>query len=517
MGAHGPSRRTASLRVLAAATAAGLLLSGCGSDDAAPQTAELPAAPPSAAAEGELPVEIIGAADPEAFTIGEAQPAPEPGGGLYPVSDVYPVTHDGELADATLVRMALDNAVPRGTPVVVVSRTSADDPWTYLDGDLDGGRRHVEFITSDVGSFGVLAMDRASVLDAVDDDLTGVPALPAPDAAAPACVGAEAARKDGYSARSWKRKTVSWCLGDVGDGRTLRLTNAGAVPVRVTVPGATSLGTTGSPTEGTPWDAWAEAVGGPAATWLAPGRTVAYDAELEPGATLLATAQDTAKDRSVQVLRSLATTLAARLEAFGVEGAPAPRKLFAELLGERSCSRALGKDAAALLAGCAGEDSLGTLVPAAGVLLAPVLDAPVLRRALAEELDGLTEDADDVEQRILVSRDEPTFEGLVGSYAGPRRSLVVTEAGVVTEKLASATGPVIELTYQLSGATGSGATRGATATLTAVRVADPEMISGAVPEVGSTGRFALDRGVVTPPFLGTTYCTPGATKRGCAS
>ncbi|WP_445256846.1 hypothetical protein [Nocardioides aurantiacus] len=515
MGAH--RRRATTWRVLAGATAAALLLSGCGAKEAEPQAAQLPAAPPSSSPTEEQPVEVVGVADPDAFSVGEPSSPPEPGGGLYPVSEVYPVAHEGALEAPTLVRMALDNAVPSGTPVVVVTRATADAPWSYLDGDLDAGRRHVEFITSAVGEFGVLAMDRASVLAAVRDDLAGVAPPTAPTTAAAPCVGATAARKDGYTAESWKRETVSWCFGDLGEGRTLRLTNDRAVPVRVRVPGATAPETSGATTDDVPWDAWAAAVGTRGGTWLAPGRTATYDVELEPGATLLATATDDAAGRSVQALRSLSTTLAARLRAFGVEGAPAPRKLFADLLGERSCTRALGKDAAALLEGCAGEDALGALVPAASVLLAPVLDAPVLGRTLTEQLDRLADEAADVEQRIQVSRDEPTFEGLVGSYRGANRTLVVSESGVVTEKLASATGPVIDLTYRLSEVTGDAARRSATATLTAVRVGDPEMISGAVPQVGATGRFALERGVVTPPFLGTTYCTPSVAKKSCGS
>ncbi|ROR91569.1 hypothetical protein [Nocardioides aurantiacus] len=514
MGAH--RRRATTWRVLAGATTAALLLGGCGAKEAEPQAAELPAAPPSSTPVAEeQPVEIVGAADPEAFSVGEPRSAPEPGGGLYPVSEVYPVRHDGPLGSPALVRVQLDNAVPRGTPVFVISRGTAEQPWSYLEGDLDPGRRHVEFIASEVGEVGVLAMDRRAVLAAVRDDLAGVPALPAPEATSTSCVGADAAREDGYGARSWKRSTLAWCFGDLGEGRTLRVTNTRSVPVRVSVPGTEAPETTGSSPEGTPWDAWSAAVDAGSGAWLAPGRSASYDVELDPGSALLATARDDARGRSVQALRSLSTTLSARLRAFGVEGAPTARKLFADLLAERACTRAFGKDAAALVGSCAGEDALGTLVPAAGVLLAPVLDAPVLRSTLAAELDRLAQEAAGVEQRIEVSRDEPTFEGLVGTYRGPRRSLVVSEAGLVTERLAGPKGPVIDLTYQLADATGTAARRGATATLTAVEVTDPKMISGAVPKVGMTGRFALEKGVVSPPFLGTTYCTTEAAKR-CA-
>lgn len=516
MGALRPQRRTTAWRVLVGATAAGLLLSGCGAGESGstePRAAELPAASPSAAAdEGEQPVEVVGAADPDAFEIGRPTAGPEPGGGLYPVSDVYPVRHDGPLTSPALLRVALDNAVPKGTPVVVVTRSAADQPWSYVEGDLDPGRRHVELITSAVGDFGVLAMDRNAVLSSVREDLAGVEAPAAPEGASTPCVGAEAAREDGYTARSWKRSTLGWCFGDLGDGRTLRLTNQRAFPVRVTVPGVTAGAPTGSVTEGLPWDAWAEAVGGGPGTWLAPGRSVAYDVELEPGTELLATARDDVRGRSVEVLRALATTLAARLDAFGVDGVPTPRKLFADLLGERACTRALGKDVATLVEGCAGEDALGRLVPASTVLLAPVLEAPVLPRTLGAELDRLADDAGRVEQRILVSREEPSFEGLVGTYRGKLRSLVVAEDGVVTERLATAAGPVIDLTYQLSDVTGKGARRGATATLTAVEVGAPKLISGKVPKVGTTGRFVLEKGVVTPPFLGTTYCAPEVQK-----
>ncbi|WP_157682786.1 hypothetical protein [Nocardioides scoriae] len=507
----------------ACALGAGVLLAlsalaGCGGGGT-PQAAAEPrvSTSPSPTVTPDEPVEVIGPEDPASVTVGDPEPGIAPGDGLYYVSQVYPIEHEGELAQPALVRVVLDNAVPARTPVVAAARDGEDGPWRFVSGRLDTDRRHVEFITRELGSFGILAMDRASAAEQLADAFTEAadrPANPEDAVTKPECTTAAAARQDGYEARSWKRRTVFWCLGQLGDSRVLSVTNRRDVPVRVSAPGAGSLGVTGNATgDGTPWTAWTAAVGEGTGTLLLPGRTARFDADLDPGASLLLTARDDQAGRSVQVLRAATTAIATQLDAFGV-ASPRADRLFASVLAQRSCTRALGKDAEALVAGCLAEDALVDLLDTPGLVVAPLVEAPATRALLDSELTRLRDAAPKVEQRVQVSRSEPPFDALVGRYTGPTRVLTITEDGLATERLSSPAGPVIDLTYRLANPTRDGRTWTATSTLTAVKVLDRKLVSGALPRVGAPGMLTLAGGIVTPPYLATTYCTADAAEQG---
>lgn len=530
--------RAAGRPAVALLVALALLLSGCGwfAGDGEPKAESLSPAPvetePTSA-----PVEFVGASDE--LEVGEAQAPVDPGSGLYFVSQLYPVSGPA-LDQPVLARMVLDNAVPEGTPLAVAARED-DGPWTFLEARLDTDRRHVEFIASELATFGVLAVDEGSVrsawTQALDAALERDAARP-DDVASPTCENTAAAREDGvFQARGWKRKTVAWCFDLLGDQRLLRVTNQRGVPVRVTAPGAEDNGLTGElGRSDLPWSVWLETLGDGAPTpdagtapatsnltgsdtFVPPGRTLTVDVDLEPGETLVVTAADDARGRAVQLLHSLARASSDQVRRFGL-GKPDPAEVFTTWVGQRPCRRALDATgdglAAALVESCLGERSLRRAFDSVSLLLAPVLPQRQTRGEVADRLTALTQAAGRVEQRIQVLRDEPDFSALVGRFRSEGRTLEIDADGLVTESVSVDGAPVIALSYQLGEATTEGARTQAGATLRSVEVSDRRQVSGAVPQVGGTGTLVLAQGVVTSAFLQSSYCSAAARDR-CAA
>lgn len=519
-----PRHRTTRLAALLAVLA--LLVSGCGwfSGDDAP-VAE---ATPAPVEQPDPDVEVIGADDVE---VGEPVAPDAVGQGVYFVSSLYDLTGP-ELSQPVLVRMVLDSSVPDGTPLAVAARDDDGAPWRFVEGRLDTDRRHVEFIVSELGTFGVLAIDEGSIGDTLRRTATEVLARDAAEPEGvvdPTCPETAAARQDGYSVRSWKRDTLAWCFGRLGDERVVQVTNARAVPVRVSAPGAVDRGQTGATLrDGLPWTAWLDAVEAAGAsttdatasaqdtdTLLAPGRTLSVDADLGPGTTLLLTATDDPRSRSVQLLNAAVRALDAQVTAFGVvdDGAvPRPARLLETWLQQPGCSRVLGGSTRALVRGCLGERALSRAYGSASLLLAPVVATDAMPALLRDRMLALQSGAEQVEQRIQVARAKPDFGPMVGTFAGTGRTLTVTADGVVTETFNREGTKVATLTYQLSDPDEKG-TR-ATATLTAIQVLARKQLPVAEPRLGQSGTFTLTRGVATSPFLRTDYCNAERAAQG---
>ncbi|GAB3992475.1 hypothetical protein [Nocardioides marmoraquaticus] len=530
MEPHRPPARTRRGARPAAAVVVALLLtaSGCswfGDDEPATNPT------PAPVAEGEAPVEVIGAVDPDAVDVGEAQPAPETGQGYYFVSDLYPVSGP-RLDQPVLVRMTLDSVLPEGTPVTVAARADDSAPWRFVDGTLDADGSHVEFIVPELATFGVLAIDPDSVRrrlgEAVDaaleEDATR------PDDVDPAtCDDTAGAREGGYVAKSWRRSTVSWCLDRDGESRVLRLTNTRGVPIRLNAPGVADRGTTGDAVRpDVDWDAWTAAVatgaaggdgdGDGTATVLAPGQTLEVDADLEPGSSLLVTAADDARNRGVQVLHGAALGLATQVADLGLVAPrrrPDGEEVLARLLATPGCAAALGGPPARLAKACLGERALGRALDRQAPLVTPVLTPTEATALVRDRLRALGGAAARVEQRLEVSRDLPDFGPLVGRFTGTARSIVVGADGLVTESWGTAAGPALTIGYQLSDPSVAKATGTATATVTAVQVIDRAAAGARAPRVGQAGVLTLGRdGVVRSPFVGATYCNGAGAAAG---
>ena len=138
--------------------------------------------------------------------------------------------------------MRLDNALPKTTSVLAATRTTPDQPWSFLPGVLTGDQQHVEFATKRLDEFGILSLDQDGALASLQADIqAGMVSRIDRKQAKPVCAGEDAARKGGYTVAASKTKTLFWCFGLENDKRVVKVTNRRLTPVEVAHPRWTSL------------------------------------------------------------------------------------------------------------------------------------------------------------------------------------------------------------------------------------------------------------------------------------
>jgi hypothetical protein len=519
-GARTPRHSRAGTRLVvvsALAACLALLVSACGGSDVAspPSVNTLPTASASPSAPT---VTVTGLSAGVQVQISGGQPGSSPGNGLTFVTPVYALGPSGPLGATATVTMELDHAVPAGTAVVAATRESSADTWSWLPATLSKDLRHAQFTTNHFSQFGVLTLDASGALSTFKQAVrSGLVSTLAPTVARPVCQNPKGARAGGWKAASWPRKTLYWCFGLVKDKHVLTVVNRRDVPVQIAHGAATATATT-SRVKGA-WTTWLGLVGpGSNTTFLAPGGSATYDAEINPGSNLVLAAQADAKALSTRALYVAVDALVSQLRAYG-SAPPSTAQAFAVLVARPQCADALGQGSQVLVEGCLSRQRLARVLGDSTPLLAPVLTAPSLKKFWATQFTFLADqDKATDTQHIGVSREAADFGGLAGSYTGHTRVLNVSTTGLVVERLDTGTDPVIQLTYQLSGPKTIGGkkngTTTATSVITRVKVYDRAAISGKLPKVGDTGTLTLHGGIITPPYLQTTYCDTAAAAKG---
>jgi hypothetical protein len=507
----GLARALVALFVVLAVTACGVGL-GTGDDQgtARPRPSDKPLAPV------DPPVEVIGLPDDVELEVPESLPGSENGENLAFVSPVYTLMPAGALGSPVTVRLRLDNAQPPNSRMLVASRTAADQPWTYVPAVLTPDQRHVDFEATSLDQVGALAVDVEGARAGFQQDLgaaltTGIFRA----AKKPTCAGEEEAREQGHTVAASKTKTLFWCFGLEDGKRVVRVTNRRPIPVEVAHPDVPVLS---NPEPARAWAAWSRALG-TGKTLLAPGRTATYEAELEPKTELTLDAESLALGQSMRLLQAGVTALTLRLAKFGTAPANVP-KTVSTFLAMPQCAKALGKGSDAMVTGCFSGAKLTRVFGSRARLVAPLIADPAITLFLRRQASDIGLRAKTTErQRILVRRAAPDFRGFTALWSGPRRLLSIDAEGQVTELVTDETGAaIIKLSYQLEDPEREADVASAKATITAVKVSRPKLVSGRVPRVGDAGTLRVRKGVVTPPFLKTTYCTPAAAKRGsCAT
>lgn len=503
----GLSRALVTLVVVLAATACGM---GNGGVVVPPKTGNAPSVP------ADPPVEVIGLPDDVDFVVSDAQPGVENGENLSFVSPVFTLNPAGPIDSSVTVRLRLDNALPSTSPVLVATRTASDQPWAYLPGELTSDQRHVDFETTSFNEVGVLAVDFEGALAGFQEDLRAGLATRINSAAKkPACAGEKDAREQGYAVRASKTKTLFWCFGLENGKRVVRVTNRRPIPVEVAHPDVPVLS---NPPAAEAWAAWSRALGTDN-TVLAPGGTATYDADLEPTAELQLNAESLALGQSMRLLQAGVRALVLRLTKFGTPPVKIPATVSA-FLAMPQCAKSLNKGSDAVVAGCFSTPKLVRLFGPSARLVAPLLADPSTPLFLRQQALGISVAAKSTERlRILVRRAAPDFTAFAALWAGPRRLLSIDATGQVTEMVTDETGArIIDLTYQLEDPETVADLSTAKATITRVKVGQRKLVNGRVPRVGDSGTVRVGKGVVTPPFLKTRYCSPATNKRGeCGS
>jgi hypothetical protein len=497
----------------------GLLLTACGGKgrELAPTVNTLPSASASPKAS---PVTITGLPDAAKLQVSDGDPGTAPGGSLDFVSSVYSIGPSGPLPTAAKVSIELDHALPRSTALVVGTREGLTDSWTWLPATLSADQKHAEFTTRHLSQFGVLAIDAPEVISSFKQQAqAGLVSGVNKAVKRPTCTDPKKARLDGYTATvlSPPRGTLAWCFGLEKDKRVLKVVNRRLVPVQVSHGDAVATATT-SNVRGV-WTTWLGILApGSKDTFLAPGGSVTYDAELEPKTKLDVTAETDARAQSVRALYSAVRAIVAEVQNFGV-ATPDPVQTFQGLVARPQCADALGQGSDALLAGCLSLRKMKQTFGNNALLLAPLVSSRSMKVFLANRFKFLsTQDQKVDTQQVTIARAAPDFAGLVGTFRGHTRSLRVTKDGLVTEtQFSGCCQKVISLTYQLSEprTTGKGAKAVTTATALLTKVSyDKKTYGSKPPKPGATGTIIIKNGVVTTPFASTTYCDRAAGKKG---
>ena len=490
-------------------------MTACGGSDKKPPPAKN-TLPTAKATPTPPPVTASGAGEGTKIEVTGSNPGIDPGAGLTFVSPVYSLSPSGPLGGRTTLTLQLDNALPARSTVLVATRESPADTWSYLPARLTSDGRHVTFVTTHLSDVGAIALDLSGVYTAFKDSVraglvTGIDRK----VAKPECTAGADARKDGYSVASWKRKTLSWCLDRVKDQRVLKIVNRRVTPVQVAHTDAAPV-TTASKTRGL-WTTWAGVLTpGSKDTFLAPGGTATYDVSIDPEKLVLISSESDAVSQSLRALQAGVRALVAQLAQFGVTAKKYP-EVFKALVARPQCARTLGKGSDALIAGCFSRSKMLATFGNSGQLLVPLVSVKALKVFLGKQFKALAvQDQSEITQHIVVRRAKPDFGALVGFWAGPdHRVLRITKDGVVTEHYSNADGKVIDITYQLSlPETADNGTTTATSVVTGIKVYNRKAIGGRVPKRGDTGTISGDGSVVRPPALGTSYCDTKSLKKG---
>lgn len=500
-------RRACGARPLLAALLV-VTLTACGTGG----KAEPEASPSSSASPEDTAVKVVGLPEGTEAEVEDTSAGVENGENLDFVSPLYTLAPVEELDDPVTVRLELDNALPPTATVLVASRDSDDQPFTFLRGYLTTDQQHVQFTTRKLNQVGVLAVDLPGALDSLQRDLrSGLAAGVSRAVKRQDCRGAAEARQDEYSLAVTNRQTLFSCFGLQNGKRVVQLTNRRRVPVQVTHPGVAVVD---NPRSVPAWAPWVRALG-PANTLLPPGQTATYDAELQPMSGLVLTATSTPTAQSLRLLRATARALVLRLTGFGFQP-PTTADTLEAMLAMPSCRRSLSRGGAAVIAGCLGPTQLAELFESMQLLVSPLVTDPTFGSFLRSQSTSIASRVHSEElHRIVVLRAAPKFDSFVGTWTGKRRALSVSESGVVTEAVHDAGALVVQLTYQLTEPSSQGDSSAAEATITSVRVGNRKLLNGRVPQVGDAGVLRIRAGVVTPPFLKTNYCN-AANKSTCA-
>ena len=544
---HGRRRSRPSAPALVAVLLGAILLGGCGGGGGASRTApsatstSVGQADQAGGASGTGVDDGTGGDDPAAQAVGlpdgatlkvtDSRPGTLPQEFISFVSPVLTLTPAGRLAAPVVVQLRLDNALPSGTPVFVAQRDTAESAWSWSAGRLTSDLRHVEFTTSRLGQVGAVGIDLDPVVAATQDRVREAVNAPGPSEAttgegaaarAAACTGGATLKKAGFTLKQTAGASVTGCL-TVRNGRpALAVTNTLGFPVGLAHPGAPVVAgsTTSVPRTWMPWQGVLGAAPSSSgtATVLAPGAGAAYVVDLAPSgsARLQTTAPPAAA--SLRVLRATVAALGERLSLFGT-GKVDTDETLATLVAAPTCSRAVAAaEATTMLSDCLSVDRLTRFLGDRATLLEPLLDSPELSSFLQRQLAAtLTRVRGSEQQRLVVRRAAPAFDRLAGVWVGPGRTLTISPAGLVTEAVRTPDGgPLIDLTYQLTDPVDAATGGSAAARLLSVRISDPALFTGRRPKAGDTGTLRLAGGVVTPPFVATTYCGRTARAGACS-
>jgi hypothetical protein len=465
--------------------------------------------PPSSAPEVEI---VAPGADVRARDLGAGEP---PAPDLRFISRVYALNSSGPAPSEAKITVQLSPPVAQSDAVVVVTRASSSAAWEYLPAVVAPNRSSVSFTTVHLDDFGVLAYDLGRAAELFQRDfLDALSGLETQEAGKPACDNEESARADGYGATSGSGDALLWCLGRESTGRrVLEVTNHRGYPLFASHQGMDVIE---SGVDWARWSALSRMAAGDKAI-IAPGGTVAFDADLAPGASARVATESDPVAHSLYALHAGITALVQVLARWGAGSGVQAVEITGKALAGRSCPAALGKGVDAMIAGCFDQKTIVDVFGSRGPLLAPIAAAAPVAEFLTRQWNAIVERFNgNSSHHVEVTRAKPAVDLTVfaGQWTGHTRSLTITPDGRAREHVGDGCcHPIIDLEFSVSAPRGTPAEATATITVTSVTVHDWPMPQPA-PRVGQTATIKLANGVITESLAGGTYCDRAASMAG---
>jgi hypothetical protein len=312
-----PMRRVRLVSLLVSISAMALFSAGC-TGGGSGRHAGAGNGPPSTvtgSTAGAARVTITGLPATTKVTGSDTGAAAAPGKDIAFLSDVYRLGPSGPLSAPATVSIPLTRAAAPGTVVVVATRETPDQAWSYLPGKLTAGGDAVVFTTRHFSLFGILGYDLGQMVSAFKNDfIDGLDS----DATAelgksPGCANEAEARQDGYKISSDSGDTVFWCFGIEGGHRVLKVTDHRRYPLEVVHP---NMSISSNSFDRLQLSALSRLVSGQHAI-IEPGGTATFNADLSPGGDEGISTELDGVGQSFYALETAVRTLVSILTRFG--------------------------------------------------------------------------------------------------------------------------------------------------------------------------------------------------------
>ena len=295
-------------------------------------------------------------------------------GAVTALSATYQLTPSGRLSVPTTVTLPLDRRAPVGDEILVATKETASDSWSYLPGRLTADRRAVTFQTDHFSIFGDIGVSveslasafKSEFLDVIDSGMSA-------SFGQPSCAGGDTARSGGFSIASTSGSQVYWCFGMSGSQRILKVVNNSQYPMELAHPDLSVASEGGL--QGLAYDVQNALNNyGGGYTIAQPGEQVTYDVNV-PVNTIggVQTAADLFGE-DVYALDVGLSALANIVTAFGLADVEGGVKIFDRVVTAGSCVPSLLQGATAVLTNCFDAPALAAVF---GDVLGVVLSAVV--------------------------------------------------------------------------------------------------------------------------------------------
>jgi hypothetical protein len=325
-------------------------------------------------------------------------------GGLTVLSKTFALSPSGPLPSPTTITLPLRSIPPVGETVVVATRETNADAWTYMAATLSINRRSIRFITTHFSTFNVLGFLSSHLVSIFKSDfLDQIDGNPTTTVATPTCPNPTEAVTAGYSTKVVAHTdTLLYCLGEAGSDAELTVANTRHFPLEVVYPHLAVINH--PPTDYASLASLSHFASGNISI-VAPGAKATFGARLLPGHAGGVETEMDGYGQSLYALQTGVNTLLEILNRFGVGGGPVAVTVASTLLGDVACLDSIDHGPAAMLTSCFSPKEIAQAFGDKAVFLIPIMVAGPLVSFFESEFQALIDQFNhDDQQDIEVDR-----------------------------------------------------------------------------------------------------------------